>query len=198
METSSYAYFVRAANTALIELKPLDVPGLPSSKSDNPSDIVFHRNDPMYIRQYHQDAESKRKPDVVVVSCKSARSVRKGRKTAKKVNEMACNAPDENFEWADVLSTVEFKRTKNALRSPPTSYGVEKYAPPTQQYMDLRKEMNEMKEMQERQEKQKVAEPLRSTSVPAASTSKTSNPRKPTNMAACSFLTDVRCSKPAV
>ncbi|OAX34638.1 hypothetical protein K503DRAFT_785624 [Rhizopogon vinicolor AM-OR11-026] len=158
VETSSYAHCARAANTALIELKPLDIPGLPSSKTDDLSDIVFHRNDPMYIRQYHQDAESKRKPDVVVVSCKSARSVRKGGKIPKKVkiySEMACNAPVENFKWTDVLSTVEFKRTKNACTLPLHHTA-------------------EMKEMQER--KQKATELLRSTAVPAASTSKTSNP----------------------
>ncbi|OJA11085.1 hypothetical protein AZE42_13780 [Rhizopogon vesiculosus] len=88
---------------------------------------------------------------------------------------MACNAPDENFEWADVLSTVEFKHMKKAMQPPPSSYGIKKYTPPTQKYMDLQKEMKEMKEIQERQEKQKAAEPLRSMDVPAASTSKTLN-----------------------
>ncbi|OJA16685.1 hypothetical protein AZE42_06970, partial [Rhizopogon vesiculosus] len=146
----------------------------------------------MYIRHYHQGTQSKRKSVVIVVSCKSTRSVWKGGKTAKKVkiySEMPC-APDENFKWADVLSRVEFKRTKNAMHPPPTSYGVKKYTPPTQQYMDLLKEMKEMKEMQERQEKQKVAEPLCSTGVPAASTSKISNSRKLPHISACHFLTD--------
>jgi hypothetical protein len=181
-------------------LKALDVPGLPSSKADDPNDIVFHRNDPMYIFQYHQGAESKRKPDIVVIPCKSARNARKGGKKAKTdeiYTQIACNSPDKSFTWPNIRSTVEFKHTKRGINPPPTeAYRVEEYKPPTQQYMDIRKEM---KEMQEKQDKQDPTELPNSTRVPtAASTSKTSDERKPSSISAFRFLADVRCSKTAV
>jgi hypothetical protein len=118
------------------------VPGLPSSKDDDSSAILFHRNDQKIIQQYHQGTESRRnlKPVVVVVSCKSARNALKDGKKATKdeiYNEMACEAPDMNFRWVDVLSTVEFKRTNRDMQPPPTTeYTVRKYNPPTQQYME--------------------------------------------------------------
>ncbi|OAX31911.1 hypothetical protein K503DRAFT_34340 [Rhizopogon vinicolor AM-OR11-026] len=175
VENESHAHFARAANTALLRMNSLEVSGLPSSRDDNPSDILFHRNDPMPITQYHQGAESNRKPDVVVVSCKSARIAENGGMRSTKdmiYTEKACNAPDANFKWEDVLSTVEFKRRKNHnMKLPPTTdCEVKEFDPPTQPYMDLRKEIKEMNEMQNR------SEPPSLTRAPAAaSTSKTSN-----------------------
>jgi hypothetical protein len=201
-ETDSYGHFARAANTALLRLSFVDVPGLPSSKAhDDSSNILFHRNDPMPICQTHQGAESKRKPDVVVVSYQTAaRSNKKKGGGRKKVGnrkkakggkepesgkeeddiytEVASKAPQKNFEWADVLSTVEFKRSNNAnktMKPPPTSkYEIKEYAPPTQPYIDLRKELKEMKESQERAEQPSATPAL----AAAASSSKIPSQRK--------------------
>jgi hypothetical protein len=169
----------------------------------------------MPICQTHQGAESKRKPDVVIVSCQTAArsNEKKGgsrekagsrkkagnkkkagnRKKAEGGKEpengkeeddiyigVASKAPQKNFEWVDVLSTVEFKRSKNAsktMKPPPTSkYEIKEYALPTQPYIDLRKELKEMKEMQERAEQPSATPAL----AAAASSSKIPSQRKPT------------------
>jgi hypothetical protein len=217
VETDSYGHFARAANTVLLRLSSVEVSGLPFCKEHNdPSNILFHRNDPMPICQTHQGAESKRKPDVVVVSCQTAAQVnekkggsRKKAESRKKAGSrkkaeggkepengkeeddiyigVASKAPQKNFEWVDVLSTVEFKRSKNAnktMKPPPTSkYEIKEYAPPTQPYVDLRKELKEMKEMQER------AEQPSATPAPAAAASSSKIPslRKPTRYVEFAF-----------
>ena len=60
---------------------------------------------------------------------------------------------------------------------PPTSkYEIKEYAPPTQPYIDLRKELKEMKETQERAEQPSATPAL----AAAASSSKIPSQRKPT------------------
>ena len=92
----------------------------------------------------------------------------------------ASKASQKDFEWVDVLSTVEFKCSKNAnktMKPPPTSkYEIKEYATPTQPYIDLRKGLKEMKEMQERAEQPSATPAL----AAVASSSKIPSQRKPT------------------
>ncbi|KAG0698935.1 hypothetical protein DFH29DRAFT_834252 [Suillus ampliporus] len=166
-ERHSYAPFVQAANCALLELSKLDAPGLISSKThDDPNDILFHVNDPSFINQTHQGAESRRKPDVVVVSCQSARNAGKEKKDLKeKIYTKARCKPDSNFQWTDVRSTLEFKRTKNRLQLPPSTYQVKDSNPSDQKYMDYRI----------RNETNDPVEPTGSTPVPAGDPTQSSH-----------------------
>ncbi|KAG1800984.1 uncharacterized protein HD556DRAFT_1438983 [Suillus plorans] len=114
-EVPSYEPFVGAANCALLQLSALNVPGLVGSKdSEDHDNILFHHNDKP-IRQMHQGVESSRKPDVVIVSWDTAQKVQQdGDCYCKKdmYTKLACNKPHGNFQWKNVLSTVEFKYTK--------------------------------------------------------------------------------------
>jgi hypothetical protein len=127
-EKSSYPHFVHAANTALVELRKVYVPGIPDFKDDEETDICFHVNDPSYIYQEHQGKKSGRKPDVVVVS----------RQTADEHKESTTD--HDNLQWAQVRTTLEFKRSKS-LPHPLPTYNKD-YVVPTQQYMDYMKETN--------------------------------------------------------
>ena len=184
VERQSYAPFVKATNHALLQLCKLNALGLAASKEeDDANHILFHHNDkPIY--QTHQGEKSERKPDVVVVPWHSARKVREvndnGQKFAMYTGEnMGCQKPDGNFQWMDVLSTVEFKRTKQCLPGPPDTYAATDYAPPDKEYL----EMNNLDE------------PTGSTPVlatgPPQTSHKTSNERKPPSVPSCCFLTDM-------
>jgi hypothetical protein len=91
------------------------VPGLVGPKdSKDLQNILFHHNDKP-IRQRHQSVESCRKPDVVVVSWDTARKAQAdGDLYCKKdlYTQLACKKPTGNFDWKDVLSTIEFKYTQ--------------------------------------------------------------------------------------
>ncbi|KAG1719638.1 uncharacterized protein EDB91DRAFT_1351878 [Suillus paluster] len=177
-EVPSYAPFIRAANRALLELSDLDAPGLLSSKThDDSNDILFHLNDPMFMKQTHQGAEARRKPDVVIISRESARHVRKNGKDCTKEHmygELACRKPDVNFQWTGVRSILEFKRTKTRLQTPPSTYTVKDYDASDQKYM----------EYHIRNETSDPAEPAGSTPAPAdgptQSSHETSNAQPPT------------------
>ncbi|KAG0697254.1 hypothetical protein DFH29DRAFT_1022902 [Suillus ampliporus] len=102
---------------------------------------VFLVNDPSFINQTHQGAESRRKPDVVVVSCQSGRNGGKGEKDLTKeeiCTEKVCRKLDSNFQWTDVRSMLEFKRTKTRLQLPPSTYEVKDSDPSDQKYMEYR------------------------------------------------------------
>ena len=146
VEMKSHAPFVGAANQSLLRLSELDVPGLVASKDDKDlNDILFHHNDhPMF--QTHQGEISERKPDLVIIPWKTARTARNNGDIYRK-NDMylhcktACAKPDNNFKWTETVSTVEFKRTRSTLDAPPSGYEVRGYNVPTSiQYMEYRKE----------------------------------------------------------
>jgi len=172
VERKSYAPFVGAANQSLLRLSELDLPGLVvSNNNKDPSDILFHHNDhPMF--QTHQGEISERKPDVVIISWKTARTARNNGDIYKKNDmylhcETACAKPDNNFRWPETVSTVEFKRTSSSLDAPPSGYEVRDYNVPTShQYMEYRKETP------------KPAEATGSRPVPAPAPP-SSNERKP-------------------
>ncbi|KAG1748447.1 uncharacterized protein EDB91DRAFT_879466 [Suillus paluster] len=72
LENGSYIHFIQAANAALLELRSLKVSGLRDYTRNDDTDIIFHHND-YPIFQTHQGATSLRKPDIVVVSYKTAK-----------------------------------------------------------------------------------------------------------------------------
>ncbi|KAG0694311.1 hypothetical protein DFH29DRAFT_1034636 [Suillus ampliporus] len=91
--------------------------------------------------EFEFGAESRRKPDVVVVSCQSGRNGGKGEKDLTKeeiCTEKVCRKLDSNFQWTDVRSMLEFKRTKTRLQLPPSTYEVKDSDPSDQKYMEYR------------------------------------------------------------
>jgi hypothetical protein len=60
-------FFILAVNSAFEALR--GVKGLPSElRKASDDDPLFHQNDPMAIKGIHNEKESFRKPDVVLVS----------------------------------------------------------------------------------------------------------------------------------
>lgn len=140
-EVPSYAPFVGAANRALLQLSALNVPGLVGPKdSEDHQNIIFHHNDKP-VRQLHQGVESCRKPDVVIVSWDTARKAKTDGDLYCKQDlytKLVCSKPDGNFQWKDVLSTIEFKYTKRRpgfCPPPPLHYNIAS-APQNPHYME--------------------------------------------------------------
>ncbi|KAG2127931.1 uncharacterized protein EDB93DRAFT_1340893 [Suillus bovinus] len=143
-ETATYAPFVRAANCALHELSKVNVHGIPAFKVDDKTNILLHVNDPMPIYQNHQGKQSERKPDVVVISRKTALGTQAQQMQQPQVlTETACKSPKDNFQWTDVRSTLEFKRSRKLLPHPPSTYKTKYVVPsPSAKYMVYRKDAN--------------------------------------------------------
>ena len=185
-ERKSYKPFVRAVNTALLELRKVNAPGIvcPSDEWD-PSNALFHHND-QPLCQLHQGEKSTRKPDVVVVPLQAARLVQQDGDLSKPADIFgeAYKAPeDKNFQWKDVLSTVEFKRSGRRINLPPAKYKVTDYTAPKieQKYMDLWKDIKAS------------AQPLGSVPAPiATSAPKASSERESSLVLTCYFLADLR------
>ncbi|KAG1901769.1 uncharacterized protein F5891DRAFT_1144295 [Suillus fuscotomentosus] len=144
LEPLTYAPFVKAANCALRELSRVNVQGIPAFKVDDKTNVLLHVNDPMPIYQDHRDKQSERKPDVVVVSHQTALGTKAHETQESQVlTEMACKSPKDNFQWTDVRSTLEFKRTRKSLTHPPSVYKIDYVVPsPSAQYMEYRKDTN--------------------------------------------------------
>jgi len=91
----------------------MNVPGIVSSKSDkDTSEILFHHNDhEMY--QMHQGEQSIRKPDVVVLSRKAAYAVQEDVDLNERLDVFGSTRtkPKKHFQWRNILSIVEFKRS---------------------------------------------------------------------------------------
>src|SRR5277367_4031760 len=113
LEADRHASFILAMNSAFEALRR--VRGLPSelrtASNDHP---LFHQND---SKGTHNEQESSRKPDVVLVSMHSAH-------TAVVPDDHAVSfdyafKTDRNFEWDDILLPVEFKRNKTTMMKPP-------------------------------------------------------------------------------
>jgi hypothetical protein len=134
--------------------------------------------------QTHQGETSERKPDVVIIPWKTARTARNNGDIYEKNDmylhcETACAKPDSNFKWPETVSTVEFKRTRSTLDAPPSSYEVRGYNVPTpHQYMEYRKETP------------KPEETTGSRPVPAPAP-KPSNERKPLGVSPSMFLANM-------
>lgn len=183
-EPPSYKPFVQAVNYALSRLAQLDARGIiPSNiaEAEGEGGIIFHNNDHI-IKQKHQGVESTRKPDVVVVSYQSARGVLKdGTKPRKSklYSDIACKKPHGNFQWPDILSTFEFKRSTNHKMKHPNYDDLTIVDAPTPQYMGYGKGNN--------------VQPTGSISVPDARPSqRASNERELLNISPYCILTDIR------
>ena len=114
---------MNSAFEALRELK--DLPSELRMASDD--DPLFHQNDPMPIKGTHNERESSRKPDVVLVSMRSA-STAVGPDVDLAWTEYAFRTgikpptKNNNFGWGDILLTVEFKRKDSAVTKLPPEY----------------------------------------------------------------------------
>jgi hypothetical protein len=184
VENKSYSPFVGAVNTALLELRKLNPAGiLPSKGNDDPDAMLFHHNDKeMY--QGHQGEISMRKPDVVVVPLKAARDVQEQGDFNKppETYAVAREKPFEskNFQWKDIRSTVEFKRSKIRINPPPARYELTDYKAPKEKYVEYRKGMDASGELR--------------GSVPASAATSAhaqtaSSVGKPSGMSTCLLLT---------
>ncbi|OJA14918.1 hypothetical protein AZE42_12843, partial [Rhizopogon vesiculosus] len=125
-ERMSYEPFVQAVNAALLELRKVNAPGIVCSNDEwDPSNVLFHHNDKP-LCQLHQGEKSTRKPDVVVVPLQAARLVQEDGDFSKPVEVFgeAYKVPkkESSFQWKDVCSTVEFKRSGRRIDLPPTKY----------------------------------------------------------------------------
>jgi hypothetical protein len=122
----------------------VNVDGIPAFKVDRKTNILLHVNDPMPIFQSHQGKQSERKPDVVIVSHKTALGATAQPETQQSQvpSETPCKSPKDNFQWADVLSTLEFKRTRKSLADPPAVYTTDYVVPTSVQYMEYKKDTN--------------------------------------------------------
>jgi hypothetical protein len=140
-EAGTYAPFVNAANCALRALTEVTVHGIPAFKVDSKTNVLLHVNDPMPMYQSHQGEHSERKPDVVVVSHQTALGKQEHQtQELQALTEAACKSPKSNFEWADVRSTLEFKRARKPLIHPPDTYKINNVIyPPSVKYMEYRK-----------------------------------------------------------
>ncbi|KAG1901817.1 uncharacterized protein F5891DRAFT_1277565 [Suillus fuscotomentosus] len=142
LEPLTYAPFVKAANCALRELSKVNVQGIPAFKVDEKTNVLLHVSDTMPIYQDHQDKQSERKPDVVVVSHQTALGTKAHETQETQVlTETACKSPKDNFQWTDVRSTLELKRPRKFLTHPPSVYKTDYIVPsPSAQYMECRKD----------------------------------------------------------
>ncbi|KAG2135350.1 uncharacterized protein EDB93DRAFT_1170796 [Suillus bovinus] len=173
-ELDMYQPFIKAANCALRRLSKLDAPGLvPSKAEDDFENIIFHLNDPSLIHQTHQEEQSSRKPDVVIVS--NASAMKAGNCEVEDIYESALKKPVKKFEWKELRTTLEFKHTKakSGLALPPVTYAAKTTynIPVAKKFMKYRRETNRSAD-----EPEPDATPLPASSV-ATGSCQTSNAR---------------------
>jgi hypothetical protein len=119
------------------------VTGIPDFQDDEETNVLFHINDPSFLHQEHQGKKSSCKPDVVVVSHKTAVDIIPYPK-AKFVYQHASKKPtkeQDNFQWSEVQTTFEFKCTAKHLPHPPPTY-TKDYVVPAVLHMDYMKDMD--------------------------------------------------------
>ncbi|KAN0073650.1 hypothetical protein V8E55_012127 [Tylopilus felleus] len=141
-EKELYPQFVTAANTALLFLEKLDFEDI---RSAGGSAVCFQVQDPMVIRQRHQDHVSERKPDVIVVSendiCDEQGELGTIYSPKERFLKLATEPPSpkktKSFEWRDVRTFVEFKKAKSKMQPPPEEYCSQTYTPPKEEYLTL-------------------------------------------------------------
>jgi hypothetical protein len=97
------------------------VKGLPSElRAASDDDPLFHQNDLMTIKGTQ---ESSGKPNVVLVSTRSARiAFDQNDHSVWSDYAFKTNPPNCNFGWEDILLTVEFKNDKLVVTKPPPEY----------------------------------------------------------------------------
>ena len=102
----------------------------------------------------HQGEQSIRKPDVVVVSRKAAYAVQEDGDLNERLDVFgsARTKPEKHFQWRNILSTVEFKRSRRAggrikMNRPPKKCEVTDYVAPKEKYMEYRQGMDPSAEL---------------------------------------------------
>ena len=123
-----------------------------------------------------------RKPDVVVVPLQAARDVQKHGDLNNPLETYAIGRekPFGNFQWKDIRSTVEFKRSKTRINPPPASYELTDYKPPKEKYVEYRKGMDASGELGG-----SVLAPAATSAPPQTA----SSVGKPSGMPTCLLLT---------
>lgn len=132
-EKKLYPPFAKLANACLKELRtlPTKYPNnrLPFMRPPT-AEALFHVNDPMPIRTIHPSDESTRKPDLVMVSRRAAAASAAIEGTTHRpaqelpwdyiVDNIANTTPKKNFDWDQVLLSLEFKPVtiKNPAKVP--------------------------------------------------------------------------------
>ncbi|KAG2132078.1 hypothetical protein DEU56DRAFT_812987 [Suillus clintonianus] len=185
-EPPMYVPFIKAANCALGRLSNLDAPGLVPYKAQKDSEnILFHLNDPSPIYQTYQGKDSKRCPDVVVVSHAIAKEV--GQINAKKIYKAGLCKPTRRFEWTDVRTTVEFKHTKAARTPPPATYAAKTY--------DISEAKKFMKYQREKEKNDSANEPEPGVPAPLSASGAATGSRQTSNAAGRSNLSEPPSNK---
>ncbi|KAG6374516.1 hypothetical protein JVT61DRAFT_4562 [Boletus reticuloceps] len=117
-EVAMYEPFVDVSMAALESLRDLKVDGMRDPIAE--SDITFQRNDRKPITQHHGQATSYLEPDVVLILSK-----RRSDRSEEPTNDgtHASNRPNGSKKkpgvcWQDVLSVVEFKRSRKKMEGP--------------------------------------------------------------------------------
>ncbi|KAH7909633.1 hypothetical protein BJ138DRAFT_206512 [Hygrophoropsis aurantiaca] len=141
-ELRRYAPFTVAANTALMCLGDINIPGIRAPKAANDhQNILFQRHDLKGIVQVHKSYKSVRKPDVVVLSWEGAREGHPGGQGKDKATHFLVDAqenPIKSAKWRDVRCAIEFKaKKKGTLPKPPRTYTVKNWVPTKPELLDL-------------------------------------------------------------
>ncbi|KAG0706490.1 hypothetical protein DFH29DRAFT_845929 [Suillus ampliporus] len=127
-ERNFYEPFTTATNIALACLEGIEVDGM-RAVSLGPN-IICQRNDKQMF-QLHQNKQSDRRPDVVILPLQSSRNAFprgcEGMGDVEHMLQNARNPPEESLVWKDVLASIEFKRKAKKLSGPPSSYSVKDY-----------------------------------------------------------------------
>ena len=112
-------------------------------------DIMCQQNDPKNMSQYHQDQQSIRKPDIVIIpfSYDAFPAMKKQMTSQNQTDsrnqidsrtlrlEKAQCKPEAALRWKETLACIEFKRpTKKKLTPPKDAYTLGKYVPTNPEY----------------------------------------------------------------
>lgn len=110
-----YAPKIRAFNHILEALKDVDLPGY---EFKPPTDVIFHRNDPMQMKAIHNDMETIRKPDIILASRQAMIESQDGQPLN------PTEPPRVPFDWHIPLVTEENKRRQKKLKRRHHKYSV--------------------------------------------------------------------------
>jgi hypothetical protein len=119
----------------------LKIEGMRDANSE--LDIMFQQNDPKNMSQYHQDQQSIRKPDIVIIpfSYDAFPAMKKQMTSQNQTDprtlrlEKAQCKPEAALRWKETLACIEFKRpTKKKLTPPKDTYTLGKYVPTNPEY----------------------------------------------------------------
>ena len=146
-----YAPKISAFNHILKELETVDIPGY---EFKPPTDVIFHRNDPMQMKATHNGMETVRKPDIILASRQAMIEAQDGQPLT------PTEPPRKSFDWDIPRLTEENKRRQKKLKRHHHKYSVRlsqyilaasdvKLTPSTKSTTDPRKRDRVMAEQRE-------------------------------------------------